>query len=135
MDTFQTIYLMNETSNLIGQMLFDVIMVTFAIIGVALLFGDKLTKEIVIGISVLSSAWALPMIAIAHDQLQALGVMARTLTADDLGQLEGLSKYIGSESITSEPWPPLLLAAIHILTFAAALWFLNYARVRASTTA
>lgn len=134
MDTFQTIYLMTETSALIGQMMFDLLTVTFAIIGVGLLFGEKLTKEMVIGISVLACLWELPMFANAYSLLQTLAILARSLTPGQLGELGDIARYIGSESIVSANWPSLLLVPIHALLLFASLWFLNFSRVRGSTS-
>lgn len=124
MTVYEKIYLMNETGNLIGQALFDMITVIFSIIAVGLFAADRLSRTVVIGIAVLSALWVLPMLVMASDQMMVSATIAQTLTPEELGELEGLARYIGSASaITVRPMAMMIVVA-HGLTYLGALWFL-----------
>jgi hypothetical protein len=128
MSTYETVYLMNETSNLIGQIMVDIITVIFAILAAAFIMGSRLSKSMVVGISILSSIWVLPMALAAYNQFGALGVLSKTLTIEQLGNLDGLIGFLGAESILTNPVLPFVLIFSHVATFIAALWFLNHSR-------
>lgn len=46
MTTYETVYLINETSSLISRALFDVITVIFTIVAAGLFGGDRLSRKI-----------------------------------------------------------------------------------------
>jgi hypothetical protein len=128
MDTYETIYLMNETYSLIGQILTDMLTVIFAIVAAGFIMGGRLSKLMVIGISILSTVWVMPMLMGAYSQFRALGVLAETLTSDKLGELGGLVTFLGSQSVMPNTSLALAIIGSHAATFLASLWFLNYSR-------
>ena len=128
MSIYETIYLLNETSNLIGQIMFDMLSVMFAILAAAFIMGGRLTKIMVIGISILSSIWVVPMMIAGYNQFRAMGILAETLTEDRLNELGGLASFIGSQSPLANEIFALVLILSHAATFLASLWFLNYSR-------
>lgn len=130
MTTYETVYLMNETGNLVGQAMMDMITIIFAIIAAALFAGDRLTRTIVIGITVLSAIWVIPMLGVAYDQLRLLHVLAETLKPDQLGDLSGIARIIGPGTIMTSSTATVALIGSHAFTYVAAIWFLNDSRKR-----
>ena len=128
MNTYETIYLMHETTSVIGQMMFDMLSVIFAIIAAGFIMGGRLSKLMVIGISILSSVWVMPMLLGAYNHFRTLGILAETLTADKLDELGGLVTFIGSQSVMTDEVFAFTLIGSHAATFFVSLWFLNYSR-------
>jgi hypothetical protein len=61
MTTYETLILINETGNLIGQIMFDVLSVAFAILVAGFVMGKRLNNGMIGVITALSGAWVIPM--------------------------------------------------------------------------
>ena len=130
MSVFETIYMLNETSNLVGQMMFDMVSIIFAILVTGFVLGDKMNKMMLTAITIFSAAWVFPMLMAAYDQFGVMVVLSSTLTTDQLHTLEGLQKYIGAGS-TMNSWSTLLTIILaHAGTYLGSIWFLFYCSKR-----
>jgi hypothetical protein len=125
MSTYETLIVINETSNLIGQMMFDILSVTFAILVAGFVMGDRLNRGMIGVIILLSTVWILPMLAVAHQQFQVMAVLARSLTVEQLGELSELAQYTGSASIPVGNVSYAIIAS-HIAIYVGSIWFLVY---------
>lgn len=130
MNTYETIYLMNETSNLLGQALCDVITVTFTIVAAGLIAGDRLSRSVVAGITILSALWVLPMLVMSFDQVMLARTFALTLTPESLGEFAGIASIIGANSVLQYEAAAYAIITAHFLTYLGAIWFLNDSRKR-----
>lgn len=135
MTTFETVYLMNEAANLIGQGMFDVITVVFTIIAAGLFGAARLTRTLVIGIAVLSALWVVPMLFLSFDQMLLTRTLALTLRAEDLAELSGLARIIGENSMLTVTPMALAIVVTHGLTWLGAIWFLFDSHKRAQQAA
>ena len=130
MNTYETIYLINETANLIGQAMFDIITVIFTIIAAALFGAHRLTRTVVVGIAILSAIWVLPMLGFAYEQIKLAQQLQHSLTPQSLAELSGIARFIGADSLLAKSFMPIFLVGSHALTYLAAVWFLNDSRKR-----
>ena len=130
MTVYEIVYMLNETSNLIGQMLFDMVSVIFAILAAGFILGNKLNKTMIMTIAVLSAIWVMPMLAAANTQFGVLRRLASQLSPEELGSLGDLVFYTGSESILMSEALATLIIIAHLGTYLASIWFLFYSSKR-----
>jgi hypothetical protein len=125
MSVFETMLLINETGNLIGQMMFDVLSVTFAILAAGFVMGERLNNGMISVITILSGFWVLPMLANAYSLFMVMSTLAENLTKERLGDLSELAQYTGSESLMVglTPYPAV---AAHLAIYLGSIWFLFY---------
>jgi hypothetical protein len=125
MSTYETLIVINETGNLIGQMMFDILSVAFAILVAGFVMGDRLNRGMIGVITLLSAVWILPMLANAQQQFQVMAVLARSLTVEQLGELSELAQYTGYGSILAGNVSYAIIVP-HFAIYLGSIWFLIY---------
>jgi hypothetical protein len=125
MSTYETLIVINETGNLIGQMMFDILSVAFAILVAGFVMGDRLNRGMIGVITLLSAVWILPMLANAQQQFQVMAALARSLTVEQLGELSELAQYTGYGSILAGNVSYAIIVP-HFAIYLGSIWFLIY---------
>ena len=124
MDTHDTIYLWIENNQLIGKVFFDIVSVSFAILAAGFVMGNRLSRRMVIGMSIVFSLWVIPMLINGYLLFRAGQVLQQTLTTEKLGDLAELTGLIGADMSGSMIIAAFVIIAAHALLFAGSLWFL-----------
>ena len=132
MSVYETIYLIIEAGGLVGQALFDVVSVAFAIMAAGFVMGDRLTRPWVIGISIIFTLWGVPMLLMSMSVFATQTELAKSLTPEQLGELQGLMPHVGATSFLTSDGATYVITFAHALLFGAAIWFLNYCSKRPS---
>jgi hypothetical protein len=125
MTTYETLILINETGNLIGQIMFDVLSVAFAILVAGFVMGKRLNNGMIGVITALSGAWVIPMMMNVKSQFGLMATLAESLTPEQLGEVSNLATYTDSISGLADVGSNAIIIA-HVAIYMGSLWFLVY---------
>ena len=124
MDAHDTIYLWIENNQLIGKVFFDIVSVSFAILAAGFIMGNRLSRRMVIGMSIVFSLWVIPMLMNGYTLFMVSKVLQQSLTTEKLGALGELAGLIGADASDLMNIASFVIVAAHTLLFFGSLWFL-----------
>jgi len=133
MDNYETIYLINETTQLAGNAFMDTLSVIFALMITGYVVGPKLSRLILIGLVAISALFVVPMIAVVQGTLARADALSNSLPRDQFEAypyLEAFTVVDGPESFAA-----LMMVVSLSAVYAAAVFFIFHTHWKGTITA
>ena len=133
MNTYETIYLISETTQLMGNAFMDTLSVIFALMVTGYLVGAKLTRGMVWGLITLSAIFVLPMIFVVNDIWARSKALSSSLPADALEASPYLGSFLSAGGRAQLGGPALVVSLV--LAYAAAVYFIIHCHIKGTVVA
>lgn len=128
MDIYETIYLISETTQLLGNAFMDTLSVIFALMVTGYLVGLKLTRSMVWGLITLSAIFVLPMILVVRDLLARADALGDSLPKGQFDTLPYLDTFVTSGAGFAFGGPALVISLG--LAYVAAVYFVVHCHAK-----
>ena len=122
MNIYETVYMINVTNSLVGQMYMDTITVIFAVMITGYFVGSRLTKTMLYALLFASSAFVLMMLANLVQISDRAVSLADSLPADQFEALPYLVHFNVDNSVMGDFAIALILLPL-VLAHTAAVFF------------
>ena len=133
MNTYETLYLINETIQLGGNALMDTLSVIFALVVTGYVAGSKLTRSMLWGLAVLSALFVMPMIGVLITTFDRAIALADSLPRDQFEAMPYLAAFANPGAV-SEIAPSVAAVSLAVL-YAGAIYFIFHCHSKGTVTA
>lgn len=133
MNTYETLYLINETVQLAGNAFMDTLSVIFALVVTGYVAGPKLTRRMLWGLVAISALFVVPMIGVVRTTFVKAAALTDSLPENQFAAMPYLEAFAARDA-ASDFGPVMIVVSMTIL-YAAAIYFIFHCHRKGTVTA